>query len=564
MSVTSRIELSRLRIAAFHVLASFALCLLEACAPHARHLSEGCYSDFRCLARAATANINEVKSSDLVRYSGFLTRMGRFDIAFAISHKFDRSNMLGQINWQGVSNDIAIREVADQAKDNPNEIASFTPIDARVGAETENSFDVASLYFVLADDIIHRSPSSDGMDVGLSKIFSPEITRTAPNATLTYILTTRWPQMIDRLPRDKQGWHWNELAQTWLGLGNNDQAEKAVSRAEETGLINFKGEQLVFDNTWRTWLSLGNYDRAWAAISRASSTRGSIHFRLDFSRALLKVGRIDRALAIIAATLSEVRHESSASAEMAFFHDIVDLKLAAGDVGGARSVAEEMAILAHRPSFFPSDQLATAAAAFNDCSDRAGAAKLLREASASLPGYHQHLGWGLSLGPITGSTLGLADSLKSEVAVQYYRGGDFRRFSDLLDGMPPAWRTKTWSEVCAAPEFSGWKDPSAEDCIKGGGNELLIDAATKAATQDHFHEADGYLTRAITGFGSENSLDAIRALFNVARIATVTANKSLLASALTAAAIVADRLYDSSEREVEFAEIAALRKELIV
>jgi tetratricopeptide (TPR) repeat protein len=529
----------------------------------ARELDTTCYSDFHCLASAATTSPDQIRPELLGTYISTLARLGLFDRARSVAQRFDRSSVTGRLDWQNANGAIAVQEVAAAAWIAPDKAATFDPIESLSKPETEGfpGFDMPVHCGLVANAIMYRSHWTL-IDSGLASIFRPKMVRRSSNATLTDILTSRWPQALQQQPPDKQGSGWNDLAKVWLELGNDSLAQEAVERAEAVGQVDFQGMQRVYDVTWRTWLALGNILRALQAVDHVKERGFAAQFRLDVSRSLIETRRKDEALAVIAATLPDVGLAQNSSQKMGLLGTILDLRLAAGDQSGAHAAAEEIAILAHQRDIAPAGQLALAAAAFNNLGDHATAIGLLREAVAKVPGNRQAIAFGLTLGPITGATLGLADSLRSEIAVEFYRAGDVQAFNELMPQMSSRWQARTWGDLCRSSGPGGWVRPSDQVCVDVAGIGILVDFATYAAKKGDVDAAEQYLLRAVAGENGGHSWPAGSRLTDAARLAVVINKEHLAGIALSAAAEAADNVPDQGARELALADVAALRKEL--
>jgi tetratricopeptide (TPR) repeat protein len=517
----------------------------------AAQLSDTCNTDSNCLAREATRETGQVKQENLPRYIISLADLQLFDSARAAAQKIDRSNLSGQLNWRNANLSIAIFEVAAQALNAPNKIASLTPLESLTKPESEGPpFDMTMQCGLVVDAIIHRALSIP-MDFAVAQALGPTVK--ADNATLDYLLTVRWPQEIEKLPQSKQGMQWYELGKVWLDLGSLDRAEQATAQSEKTGLVDFQGVNRVYDSTWRNWLRLGNYARAIEAADHASNSSGAATFKLKIARSLIGAKRFDEALTIITSALSDARLEKNSTRAMPFLREIVDLRIAAGDASGAGAVAEEMKALAHQRSIVPSAQLATAASAFNDLADHPHARELLEEAIAQLPSTHQVIGFGITLGSLTGSTLGLTDSLRSQIAVELYRSGDTTAFAEQFRQLGSEYHPRTWIDLCEASGSDHWKQPSESDCLENAGAILSVHWAAHAIVQRDADAAEQYLKRALA---------TKTELLNVARLASAIDKWNIANAALVAAAKIADNLPDQGDREVELAQVAAVRQQL--
>jgi len=526
-------------------------------------LTQNCYSDTRCLAREATSDIGRVRQDDLGRFASDLGRLSMFDLAHSVVQRIDRSTPKGHYNWQSANNDIAVEEIAFHAFASPQTVASFSPLDALTKPESEGlGFNRSAEFRLLADVLIHRSPWAP-MDTDLSNIFRPKMLRAAKNATLSFMLTTAWPEAIRALPPTKQGWEWNNLANVWLELGDFANARKTVAHAEEVGLIDFQGVQRIYDQTWRTWFALTDYDRALNAAERASDKPRAGSFKLDIAHALIKAGHLQQARSVITAALADAEIETNSHSKMDLLHYAADLRIAADDALRARPVTAEMVELAHRHDMIPSAQLALAASTLNDLGDHVQALKLLREATEEIPGDKQVIGLSAMSGPITGGGYGLADSLRSEIAVEFHRAGNLPAFDEQMRQMSVYYRTRTWGTLCEGREGVHWSYPSEQTCIDKTGPSILLHLAVQAVVQGKPDVAKRHLQRAIVADQGGNPSETVPRLMNIARMAAVNGNGDLTAMALNSAAKAADRSTDPGNRAAQLATVAALRKELV-
>jgi tetratricopeptide (TPR) repeat protein len=528
------------------------LCLVAVRSALAQQLNDECYVNTQCLAREATRDTDQVKQDKLTGYITSLTNLQMFDLAREVMKKIDRHSQMGQFTWKRAGEDIAVFEVAAQALNTPAEIASLTPIEHLAQSGTgDDTLRMSTECWFVVGAIMQRSLWAP-IDTVVSKVLQPLVGLN--NATLNYLMTVRWPQEIERLPRNKQGNDWYQLAEIWLRLGERDRARLANEQAEQVGQIDFQGTQRIYNSTWRIWLALGNYERALSAADRASDRPAAANFKLKIAQSLVDANRLVDALKVIAAALPDVRFEPNAGSKMLLLREVVDLQIAADDAVGARATAEEMATLAHQRDLIPAGQLASAAAAFNDLGDHERADELLKEAIARLPAANKVLGFGVTIGPITGATLGLTDSLRSQIAVELYRSEDVAAFEDQSRQLGTEYRTRVWVDLCDASGLGHWKRPSESDCLDRAGPGFLVHWAADATGRGQADAAKKYLERAIAANGQ---------LLNSARLAVAMGKSGLANAALVAAARMADRLPALADREVELAQVAAVRHQLL-
>ncbi|WP_233837288.1 tetratricopeptide repeat protein [Paraburkholderia sp. ZP32-5] len=503
-------------------------------------------------------NASSIKQDDSLNFINNLVRTGQFDYARAMTAKLDRTRAQG-FQWEQANIDIVIGEIAAQSWAAPNEVADLAPLEKLVAADPAGGRRLTDYLSLTADRIIYRSPKT-AVEVGLADLFERRILIRGSNATLTEILNSRLPRAIEQLPENKQGDGWNDLARIWLALGDKDAARKALERAERTGMVDYQGVQLIGDMTTRTWLALGEPSRALQEAERASSRSTAATFKLAIARAYLRAGHIRDALDITTSALADVRKQPDWPWASNLLRDAVDLRVEAGDVQGARAVAEE--IEAGKRDIIRASHFLDAAQAFNDVGDYARATALLKPALASVPASNQIVAVGATLGPITGASLGLGESLRSAIAIELYRSGNTSDFENVLTQLGPWYKRHTWIEVCEAPRPGGKPPPDDETCIKNTDGATLPGMAVNAINQQRTTDAARYLSRIVAIVGDGNSFEAVRLALDAARLAVVLERKEIVNAALVAAAHAADRLTDPGDRARELLGVAALRHEL--
>ena len=222
-----------------------------------------------------------------------------------------------------------------------------------------------------------------------------------------------------------------------MEIGDYRAAKETLERAERSGAYNFQGINLIYDVTARTWLEMGEIGRALEAARNASSKSGIAAIKIDAAKALIAAGDKDKALLVLDEALADIHSYLNTGTQtffspMAGLRSILNLRQDAGDDVGARALAEEMTTVAKRPSLFAAGELVLAAAGYNDLGARERAADLLRQAMTKLPGANEVIGFGVTLGPITGSTLGVGDGIRSQIAVELYRARDRKAFDAVL------------------------------------------------------------------------------------------------------------------------------------
>ncbi|MGG1947808.1 hypothetical protein AB1286_23920 [Trinickia sp. NRRL B-1857] len=448
---------------------------------------------------------------------------------------------------------------AGQLQAAPNEIANLAPLERLVAEDQADGLGLTDYLDLTADRIIYRS-SKSGLEVGLADLFEPRMLHRGSNATLTEILNSRWPRAIEQLRENKQGDSWNNLAKIWLALGNKGAARKALERAELTGMVDYQGTQRIGDVTARTWLELSEPSRALQEAERASSSSTAATLKFAIARAYLHTGHIRDALDVTTSALADVRKQPDWPWTSSLLRDAVDLRMEAGDVQGARAVAEE--IEARKRDVVQASHFVDAAQAFNDVGDHARATSLLKPALASIPAPNQIVGVGATLGPITGASLRLGESLRSAVAVELYRSGNTGDFENVLTQLGPWYQRHTWIEVCEAPRLGGRPPPDDETCVKNTDGATLPGMAVNAINEQRITDAARYLSRIVAIVGDGNSIEAVRLALDAARLAVVLERKEIVNAALVTAAHAADSLTDPGDRARELLGVAALRHEL--
>lgn len=517
-----------------------------------------CYVSSGCLARVAIQNVISIKREDLLNSIKDLVRADQFDYAVAMAGRLDR-NGSQQFDWKQANDDIVIGTIAARSWASPREIADLAPLEKLLPANRTDGLGLADYLHLTADRIIHRS-SSAGLEVGLADLFEPRTLHRGSNATLTAILKSRWPRAIEELPENQQGDGWNDLASIWLALGDRNAARKSLEQAERTGLVDYRGVQRIGDLTARTWLQMGEPARALQSAERASTRATAATLKFAIAHAYVAAGDIQRARDITTSALADVRKQPDWPWASNLLRDAVLLRMEEGDVQGARAIAKE--IEAGKPGIVPASHFLDAAQAFNDVGDYARATALLKPALASVPGSNQFVGVGATLGPITGASLGLNESLTSAISVELYRSGNTLDFEKVATQLGPWYQKHAWMEVCAIRGQEERPRPDDDTCANKTDGAVLAGMAVNAINRQAAADADRYISRIVAIVGDENSVAAVKLALDAARLAVVRGRKEVVNAALVAAAHAADRLSDSGDRARELLEVAALRHEL--
>jgi tetratricopeptide (TPR) repeat protein len=561
----------KLFVACLSVGLAGALLYLPVRSPRTAEFDAGRLSDYHGLATRAARDSESVKQDELANFAENLARAGLFEDARAAARRIDPRGPRGSFYRAQADRAISLNQVAAAAWEGPQRVTSFAPVDALSAASGPDASEASARnYWLLAEQILNRSPWT-GVNPQLGKLLHPKVLHREPNATLHELLYTRWPRVIESLPEKEQGWLWDYMAQIWIEVGDYRAATDALERAESSGAYDFQGINQIFNlnMTSRNWLEMGMIDRAIAASRNASSKSGPVMIKNDIARALIAAGDKHKALIILDEALADIRALSTAGSRqlgspMQFLLGIVNLRQTAGDHEGAHLVAEEMLASAKRPNLFPASEMALAAAGFNNLGEHQRAADILHEAIAKVPGPNQKLGVGVTLGPITGSTLGVGDSIRSQVAVELYRAGDRIAFEELLHDLPSWYRARTWTDLYGVFGQHGQDRPSKREVIdqlppdaKLG---FLNDLATEALSNGEFDEAKELLQRLVR---DSEAVSAARFLTGVAKVAVAGDFVDIAREALHSAARIALRNNDRGQRASDLALIAALQHELL-
>jgi tetratricopeptide (TPR) repeat protein len=523
--------------------------------PSGGTLSETCYSDTRCLTAEVTRYASAVETDHLPQFIGYAVRLGLFDVARASAKNFDSGNLIGRLNLQNANQTIAGQQVADDSWRSPEKIVSLAPLEAL--PEQADSFGLEGYLGLAVDAMVHRSPWAS-MEAHLSEIFRPRMVLKSKNATLTYILESKWPDAIGKLTPVMQGVAWNDLARVWLELGKPARAKKALEEADSV-VAKLGVQRFQFQN-WRTWMNLGDYARALQAANTASDRSSRGFYELAIGRALIAAGRNEQARAIILGALPDVATEANFK-QMGELLRAEEELIDAGDAADAHNVAAELAALARQPQMLPSGAFTTVATAYNNLGEHQQADAWLTRAVGRVPGRNQVVGFGVTLGPISGATLGLGEDLRSGIAVELYRAGNLGAFDAQLHKLSAEYQARTWSALCD-PEW-GHETPTEAACIQGAGPEILLRRAVDAAARADTTASVQYLSRTIQAYENGKPDRSVDRLLDSARLSLIDGRTDLMNEAMIAAARVADHLPDPDDREVGLAKVAALREELL-
>jgi tetratricopeptide (TPR) repeat protein len=507
-----------------------------------------------------------VANDDLASFAENLARAGRFKAARVATDRIQMLRQSDRFNRARAEQTIALCEFAASSWASPDKIASYDALDALAKASGESSEVAnASNYWLLVEQILNRSPWT-GESPELGRLLRPKVLRRGPNASLDDLLNTRWPHTIEAEPTRKQGWHWNYVAQVWLEIGNQAAAAEAIERAEQSGAYDFQGINRVFDSSARRWLELKNFDRALAAARQASSGSTRSILEIDIARALLGAGKRDEAREIFNEALADTAGEPNTGRRMGLLGGIADGLFDTGDLENARKVTDKMLDLAHQPDLFPAAQLAEAAAAYNDIGEHDQAAQILHEAVGKLPDPKKVIAIGVTVGPVTGATLGVGDSIRSSIAIQLYRAGERDEFGKQVTALSAEYRPRAWMELYTEAHRRGDRSPTSSEVLKMLPQDVQLtfenDQAVDALTSSDFQRAKGLLESVVTDLAKSQEPSSVRQLQVTAKVAFAAGFSDLTANALREAAAASDKMEDRGKRAFDLGSVAALFHEI--
>jgi hypothetical protein len=252
---------------------------------------------------------------------------------------------------------------------------------------------------------------------------------------------------------------------------------------------------------------------------------------------------------------------------MGLFHEIADGFIGVEDIEDARKVTDKMLDLARQPYLFPAAQLAAAAAAFNDIGDHGRVIQILREATDKLPDSKKVLAIGMTTGPVTGATLNVGDSIRSSIAIEFYRAGERDEFAKQLLALSPEYVTSTWMDLYAAAHRRGESSPSPSEVLKALPPDARVtfenEEAVDAIISSDFERAKELLQNVLDDFAKSQASASTRQLLVTAKIAFAGGFADITANALHEAATAGRKLEDRGKRASELASVAVLSHELL-
>jgi hypothetical protein len=224
-----------------------------------------------------------------------------------------------------------------------------------------------------------------------------------------------------------------------------------------------------------------------------------------------------------------------------------------------------MAQLAHGADLLPAAQLATVAGAYNDLGDHERAAQVLHEALAKVPDPKSVIAFGPVAGSVTGATLGLGESIRSEIAMELYRAGERAEFTRQLALLSMEYQTRTWAELYSEAREHREPVPTMSEALNVLPPEeqmaLVNDEALRALASSNGAQARILLGRVLESARSRPASQP-RQLLVAAQIARAAEFSDLTAQALAEAGRASSRIPDRGARATESAAVAALAYEL--
>jgi tetratricopeptide (TPR) repeat protein len=403
--------------------------------------------DETCLADEAEADAQYVKDDDIARFATDLARAGRFAVARTALRRLPTpkagDTTLAAFRRNSADNALVLSEMAAATWARPYEVASYDVFDtlATVSGGTPDDWEIASRYWLLATKIVERfEPSLISPD--LERVLRKRIVLHDHNATLDDLLKNRWPEAIEKLPERKQGQLWDYVAKIYTEMGNTVAAEEMLDRAEQRGGYDFQGENRIFVPTTHSWLRLGNLDRALNAARQTNPKNTQAQMKIFVAQALLKAGRREIAREVFREAAADFEKYQEKGLHLGFLIVVAQGLLDLGDREEAQRVTERVQQVARLPSLFPAAQLALAAQAYNNIGDHVHAIALLQEAASRLPDPHKVIAYGIVSGPVSGSTLGVGDSIRSQIAKEFYRADDRKSFDEHFALLSPEYQNR--------------------------------------------------------------------------------------------------------------------------
>ena len=365
--------------------------------------------DANCLASEAEAASSYVDRKDLAVFAEDLARAGRFSAARKALERMSPSPFAGH-DQRAVGREIAFLEYAAASWIHPKDVVGLDVLDEYLSERSGGGSQLGAVsnFWLLAENIIEKFHPAGSYE--LAELLRRKVVRSGANATLDDLLSNRWPRAIELLPEKEQGELWNYMAQIYTELGNSEAAAAVLDRAEQRGGYDFQGNNAIFVSTTHSWLRLGNFDRAIEAARQIEPKEGRSKVKLQVAQAVLSIGQKQLAHTIFKEAADDFeRYPPHGFCDLCTLIEIAQGYIGVGDFEAAHRTADQVLEIARRPGILPSGQLEDAARAYNIARDHARALELLREALPKMPDPHSTIGTGVTLGPISGSTLGVGD-----------------------------------------------------------------------------------------------------------------------------------------------------------
>jgi hypothetical protein len=209
----------------------------------------------------------------------------------------------------------------------------------------------------------------------------------------------------------------------------------------------------------------------------------------------------------------------------------------------------------------PGSQLAVAAQAYNNISDHARAIALLGEAASRVsPGN------GIAYG-ISGPVSGVGDSIRSEIAKEFYRAGDEKSFDEHFALTSPEsqnalryWRARQSldeSRPDRSRSLEQYLDALPPDGRVGPALELAVSSIDKGDTE----AAEKLVRRALDSFAGDKK--HVPTYVAITKVAFAGGFSGLVAEALYKAAATAPLIEDRGTRATTMATVAAFHHEML-
>ena len=285
---------------------------------------------------------------------------------------------------------------------------------------------------------------------------------------------------------------------------------------------------------------------------------------IQIAENFIDAGRRPDGLALLEEARAGSRNERPAT-QLTLLRRIANARLKADDRAGALQVADEMLALARRPALFPAAELADAAAAYNDLGGRPQAADILREALGKLPAPDRVIGVGPTVGPITGSTLGVGDSIRSTIAVELYRAGKRDEFENLVGKMTAWYYAHTWLRLYEEARTHGELEPSDKEVLRALPADRQLTFINIAATEALL-KGDPERAKQLTASAlalSDRTGDNVGPMVVTALVAFASGTPEQVTAALDIAAHTARKISDPGRRAFGLALVAAWKMELL-